>query len=103
MSLVVPATSLTMVRSSPINAFSKDDSSNFTALLSVLRQVLGESREISFAAGGLDNFLQESVEWEKVMKIADRVNLMSYDLVSGFDTITGHHTPLYSSKGQMAS
>ena len=26
------------------------------------------------------------------------VNLMSYDLVGGYSTVTGHHTPLYSGK-----
>jgi len=28
---------------------------------------------------------------------------MSYDLVSGFSTVTGHHTPLYSTSKQSAS
>jgi len=28
---------------------------------------------------------------------------MSYDLVSGYSTVTGHHTPLYSNAKQEAS
>lgn len=28
---------------------------------------------------------------------------MTYDLISGFDTVTGHHTPLYSTPKQLYS
>jgi len=87
----------------PGHAYGKEDRPNFTALIKTLRDTLGSKREISFAAGGLDNFLQESVEWAKVAPLVDRINLMSYDLRSGFDTITGHATPLYSTKQQVAS
>jgi chitinase len=37
------------------------------------------------------------------MKYADRANLMTYDLVNGFSTVTGHHTPLYSTSKQIES
>jgi chitinase len=37
------------------------------------------------------------------MKEVDRVNIMSYDLVNGYATVTGHHTPLYSTKEQIES
>lgn len=37
------------------------------------------------------------------MPYVDYINLMSYDLVSGYDTITGHHTPLYSTPQQPES
>jgi chitinase len=37
------------------------------------------------------------------MKICDRVNVMSYDLVHGYSTVTGHHTPLYSNTSQKES
>lgn len=84
----------------PGHPYSKEDRSNFTALIRDLRDTLGAEREISFAAGGFDNFFRESIEWGKVMPLVDRVNLMSYDLVHGFDTVTGHHTPLYSSNKQ---
>jgi chitinase len=91
------------IKGYPGHPYSKDDRSNFTALIQTLRDTLGAKREISFAAGGLDNFLQESVEWLKVTPLVDRINLMSYDLVGGFDTMTGHHTPLYSNKSQISS
>ncbi|RYF94920.1 MAG: glycoside hydrolase, partial [Chitinophagaceae bacterium] len=91
------------IKGYPGHAYSKDDKDNFTALVKTLRDTLGANQEISFAAGGLDNFLQESVDWIKLSPLVDRINLMSYDLVSGFDTITGHHTPLYSTPIQTAS
>ncbi|MCG2616905.1 glycoside hydrolase family 18 protein [Terrimonas sp. NA20] len=91
------------IKGHPGHPYSKDDRQNFTSLIQSLRDSLGSKREISFAAGGLDNFLQESVEWLKVTPLVDRINLMSYDLVGGFDTVTGHHTPLYSNKSQISS
>lgn len=87
----------------PGHPYKKEDRQNFTLLMKELRRELGSKNEISFAAGGFDKFLQESVEWDKVTPLMDRVNLMSYDLVSGFSTVTGHHTPLYSSAGQKVS
>lgn len=80
----------------PDHRYSPDDKKNFTALISKLRKKLGRKSELSFAAGGFKGYIENSIEWEKVMKRVDRVNLMSYDLVSGFSTVTGHHTPLYS-------
>ncbi len=80
----------------PDHRFSPDDKKNFTALVIKIRKKLGKKSELSFAAGGFKKFIDNSIEWEKVMKKVDRVNLMSYDLVSGFSTVTGHHTPLYS-------
>lgn len=80
----------------PGHRFIVQDKANFTALVIKLRKKLGKKNELSFAAGGFKNYMENSIEWEKVMKKVDRVNLMSYDLVSGFSTVTGHHTPLYS-------
>jgi chitinase len=44
-----------------------------------------------------------SVEWDQIMPLLDRVNLMTYDLVHGFSTISGHSTPLYSTPFQRES
>lgn len=87
----------------PDHQYLPEDKQNFTALMKELRKALGNKHEISFAAGGLDNFLQESVEWDKINRYVDKVNLMSYDLVHGNSTVTGHHTPLYSTPQQAAS
>lgn len=81
----------------PEHAWKQEDVPNFTALVQALRDSLGRRRQISFAAGGFTSFLEQSIEWEKVMPLVDRVNLMTYDLVSGFSKQTGHHTPLYNS------
>ncbi len=80
----------------PEHPFKPEDRENFTALVVELRKVLGDANEVSFAAGGFQKFLDQSIEWEKVMPLVDRVNIMSYDLVNGYSTVTGHHTPIYS-------
>jgi len=87
----------------PGHPFKAQDKSNFTALLQQLRKTMGPSYELSFAAGGFQKFLDESVDWKEVMKIVDRVNVMSYDLVHGYSQVTGHHTPLYSNPSQNES
>ena len=83
--------------------YTKDDTQNFTALVKILRKKLGRKNEISFAAGGFTQFLATSVEWDKVAPMVDKINLMTYDLVNGNSTITGHHTPLYSTPQQIES
>ena len=87
----------------PGHAYSPADKPNFTALIKQLRRKLGKKKEISFAAGGFTSFIDSSVEWKKVMPKTDRVNLMSYDLVNGNSTVSGHHTPLYSTPQQVES
>jgi chitinase len=80
----------------PGHLYQPVDRKNFTELIVVLRKVLGSKNELSFAAGGFQKYLDESVEWEKIMPLVDRVNIMSYDLVNGYSKVTGHHTPLFS-------
>ena len=87
----------------PGHRFAPEDRHNFTLLVQALRTALGPKAELSFAAGGFPKYLRNSVEWAAVMPLVNRVNLMSYDLVSGFDTITGHQTPLYSTSQQRPS
>ena len=91
------------VENFPGHAFKPEDKQNFTALVTELRETLGEEYEISFAAPGFDEFIQNSVEWEKVMPLMDNLNLMSYDMVHGGSTATGHHTALYSTADQEMS
>lgn len=87
----------------PGHKYGPHDKQNFTALIADLRDSLGAQNEISFAAGGFQKFVDEAVEWDKVMPLIDRVNLMTYDLVNGYATTTGHHTPLYSTPQQKES
>lgn len=87
----------------PGHAYKPEDKKNFTELIKELRNTLGKNNEISFAAGGFKKFIDEAVEWKEIIPLIDRVNVMTYDLVSGFSTKTGHHTPLYSTTGQAES
>jgi chitinase len=87
----------------PGHKFMNDDKKNFTLLVQALRKSLGQQYEISFAAGGFQKCLEESIDWPLVMKEVDRVNIMSYDLVNGYSKLTGHHTPLYSTPKQIES
>jgi len=87
----------------PGHRFVPEDKRNFTLLVKSLRKSLGKQQEISFAAGGFDAYIDSSVEWKEVMQVADKVYVMSYDLVNGFSTQSGHHTPLYSTPQQIQS
>ncbi|QES87673.1 glycoside hydrolase family 18 protein [Rhizosphaericola mali] len=87
----------------PGHKFQAADKPNFTSLIETLRQTLGNSYQISFAAGGFQSYLDSSVEWKKIMPMVDNVNIMSYDLVNGYSTVTGHHTPLFSTKAKEES
>jgi chitinase len=83
--------------------YSPDDKQNFTLLIRSLRQTLGNSYELSFAGGGFTDFFYKSVEWDKVMPLIDRVNIMTYDYINGYSTKTGHHAPLFSTPEQEES
>lgn len=87
----------------PGHTYKAEDRPNFTELVIALRKALGKKQEISFAAGGFTKFLEESIEWKKVMPVIDRVNIMSYDLINGYSTVTGHHPGLYSTPVQKES
>jgi len=87
----------------PGHEYMPADRENFTSLVKSLRKELGPKYEISFAAGGSDHFIDSSIEWKEVMKVADKVNVMSYDLVHGYSKVSGHHTPLYSTPQQKES
>jgi chitinase len=83
--------------------YAPQDKDNFTAVVRLLRKTLDRKAEISFAAGGFTRFLQTSIDWKQIGPLVDYVNLMTYDLVNGYATVTGHHTPLYSTLEQVES
>jgi len=85
------------------HAFKPEDRRNFTLLVRALREELGDRYEVSFAVGGFAEQLEKGFEWDSIMPISDRVHIMSYDLVHGYSKATGHHTALFSTKGQAAS
>ena len=78
----------------PGHAYDSSDKAHFTSLVKTLRLAFGTEYLLSFAAGGFEKYLTNSIEWAEVMPQVDFVNLMTYDLVSGFSKLTGHHTPL---------
>jgi len=83
--------------------FGPEDRDHFTLLIKRLRRKLDGPTEISFAAGGFTKYLARSIDWKKVTPRVNYINLMTYDLVSGYDTVSGHHTPLYSTPQQTES
>jgi chitinase len=87
----------------PGHRFVPEDKPNFTELVKTLRKTLGKKYEISFAAGGSDEYIDKSIDWAQVTKYVDKINIMSYDLVHGYSKISGHHTPLYSTPQQILS
>ena len=80
----------------PGHLYQAVDKPNFTELIKILRSTLGKKYELSFAAGGFQKYLDESIDWKTVAPLVNRINIMSYDLVNGYSKVTGHHTPLYS-------
>lgn len=72
------------------------DKENFTALLRVLREKLGDDRILSVAVGASRRCVQDT-QMDQVAQIVDYVQLMTYDMVDG--TRAGHHAALGASKG----
>ena len=87
----------------PSHKYKPEDKENFTSLIKQLRKKLGGKSEITFASGGFTKYIDESIEWKKVMKKVNRVNVMAYDLVDGYSNKTGNHTALYSTPSQKES
>lgn len=80
----------------PGHKFTAADKDNFTELLKALRYEIGKDYLLTFAAGGFVKYLEQSIDWDTVVPLVDFVNLMTYDLVGGYATVTGHHTPLHN-------
>ncbi len=91
------------IKGFPGHTYDKADQNNFTALLKELREVNGKNFEISFAAGGFTSYIDSSIHWKAILPYTNFINIMSYDLVHGFSKVSGHHTPLYSTKKQIES
>jgi len=91
------------IKGYPDHKYQPADRDNFTALVKQLRKTLGKKYEVSFAAGGFNQYIENAVDWKKVMKNVNYVNMMTYDLVNGYARLTGHHTALYSTSQQVES
>lgn len=78
-------------------ASSPKDRENFTFLMQALRKAAGE-RIVSIAAGAGAYFVRDT-EMDLVAEACDYVQLMTYDMRSGFDHQAGHHAALDASIG----
>ncbi|MCR4622705.1 MAG: chitinase [Clostridiales bacterium] len=74
------------------------DKQNFTLLLQTLRDELGKDKIVSIAAGAGAYFVRDT-EMDKVAEICDYVQIMTYDMRSGFCRQAGHHTAPFATKG----
>lgn len=88
-------------------AASKDDRHNFTLLLAAIREALDvkgveEKRHYLLTiAAGADRYYIDGTEMEAAAAYLDYVQLMTYDMRGGFQTLTGHHTNLYTPSGDL--
>ena len=74
------------------------DRQNYTLLLQSLRDALGGGRIVSIAAGAGPYFIEDT-EMDRVAAVCDYVQIMTYDIRSGFHREAGHHTNLFTSPG----
>lgn len=72
----------------------KEDKENFTELIKLLREKLGEDKEISFCANVSGWFL-DVIEWEKVVPLVNSINVMGYDYHGPWSANTAHHSNLF--------
>ena len=76
---------------------SPDDRENFTHLMRELRAIAGD-RIVSIAAGAGRYFVRDT-QMDLVAEVCDYIQLMTYDMRSGFTRQAGHHTGLDASLG----
>ncbi|SFS60385.1 glycoside hydrolase family 18 protein [Paenibacillus sp. BC26] len=88
-------------------ASSPADKTNFTLLLKELREAfdqLGSETKRHYLltiAAGADQYYIDGTEMDQVQRYLDFVQLMTYDMRGGFQTLTGHHTNLHTSTGDL--
>ncbi len=85
------------------NKFRPEDKEGYTRLFKNLREGLDSLKKITHkkyfvttAVGAHQNYIDHT-EMDKVQQYTDFINLMSYDYAGGSDTISNHHTNLYTS------
>jgi chitinase len=81
-----------------------EDTENFTLLLQEIRNSLdtlgkknGKHYELSVAMSASPAMMAK-IEYDKVLKIVDFANMMTYDLNGAWSSYTAHHTPLYTNE-----
>ncbi len=74
------------------------DKENFTLLLQAIRDAIGETKILSVAMGA-DESCVRNTEMSKVSATLDYVQLMTYDMLNGLTSLSGHHAALYPTHG----
>lgn len=79
-----------------------EDQHNYTLLCEAAKRGMESvgGGSVSVAAGA-DLYYIDSIEPERMAEVLDYVCLMTYDLKCGFHALSGHHTALYSSTGDV--
>ena len=83
------------------------DKTTFTLMCRELRVALDHQGEedgrhyILSIAAGADQYFVDATEMDQVQECLDYVQLMTYDMRGGFQTLTGHHTSLYTGTGDL--
>ncbi len=87
------------------NVYRPEDKQHYTLLFKDLREGLNSLSKIAHkqyfvttAVGGSQDYI-EHTEMDKVQLYTDFINVMSYDYADGSDSISGHHTNLFTSSG----
>ena len=85
------------------NVYRPEDKENYTFLFRDLRHALDSLNQmtrlkyfVTTAVGGFQTYIDHT-EMGKMQQYTDFINIMSYDYADGSDTISGHHTNLYTS------
>jgi len=73
---------------------SPDDKVNYTAFMELMRKKLGAGKILSMAAGAMQKCI-DNLELDKLMKVMDFINLMTYDMCP-WDRVN-YHTALFTS------
>jgi chitinase len=78
-----------------------EDKTNFTLLLQAIRDKLNDAQKqdgttylLTIAAGAFPGYVNNA-EIDKVAKILDWINLMTYDFHGGWENVSNHAAPLY--------
>jgi chitinase len=88
-------------------ASSPEDKFRFTLLLRTMREALDRQGErdgrhyLLTIAAGADQFYVDGTQMDAAQSSLDFVQLMTYDMRGAFQTLTGHHTNLYTSSGDL--
>ena len=81
---------------------SPSDKENFTLFCKAIRDELDAKcpgHNLLTIAAGADIYYIDCVEVPALSEILDYICVMTYDLKCGFHALTGHHTALYTSRG----